>query len=298
MRIVHDKDIPFERTQTKHREPKLEFKYLMHGTQGSPQNFEFSVVRADGNYHAPRHRHNFDQIRLTLKGVFGGGKDDAVHEGQVGYYGEGTYYTIDTTDSVVLLLQFGGANGDGFTHYEQLHKAYPEMAKLGEFRDGIFYRHDRSNLPPGVKANQDGYEALWQHIHGKPVTYPKPRYRAPVVMDPAAATWLKDEEQPGTLRCKLGSFTERDITIAQTKVEKGADWVEKPGRAPRLYYILAGKAELGKETLEKGTAIELEKGEGLRARVTEDLLVYSITLPYFSDEELTQERPTACTAAA
>jgi hypothetical protein len=216
----------------------------------------------------------------------------------VGYYGEGTYYSIDSTDSVVLLLQFGGANGDGFTHYEELHKAYPEMAKLGEFRDGVFFRHDRSNLPPGVKANQDGYEALWQHIHGKPVTYPKPRYRAPVVMDPEAARWLSDAAQPGVSRCTLGVFTERSITIAEVKVDKGAAWIEKAERAPMLLYVLAGVASMGKEMLLKGTAIELQTGEELRATALAEMKVYAITLPYFSAEELVTERPTACTAAA
>lgn len=298
MRIVHDKDADFEKPQTRHREEGIYFKYLFHGKAGSPQNFEFTLTKSIGRYQAPRHRHNFDQIRLCLDGTFGGEKADTLYPGQVGYYGEGTHYNIDSTDSTVVLLQFGGANGDGFTHYKQLYKAYDEMSKLGEFKDGVFYRHDRSNLPPGVKANQDGYEALWQHIHGKPVTYPKPRYRAPVVMDPAAAKWVADDEQPGVSRCTLGMFTERHITVAQIKVEKGAQWVEKPGRAPRLFYVLSGEAKLGKETLLKGSAIELDKGEGLRADVTEDLTVYSITLPYFSEEELAQDRPTACTAAA
>lgn len=298
MRIVHDKDVPFEKTRSRHRDPTLEFKYLIHGTPGSPHNFEFTLAKSAGRFRSPRHRHNFDQIRLCLEGTFGGGKDDTLHPGQVGYYGEGTYYSIDSTDSVVLLLQFGGANGDGFTHYEELHKAYPEMAKLGEFRDGVFFRHDRSNLPPGVKANQDGYEALWQHIHGKPVTYPKPRYRAPVVMDPEAAKWLPDAAQPGVSRCTLGNFTERAITIAEVKVDKGAEWIEKAERAPMLLYVLAGEAAMGKEKLLKGTAIELQTGEEVRATALAEMKVYAITLPYFSAEELVTERPTACTAAA
>lgn len=297
MRIVHDRDVPFKVSDTKHREPNIEFKRLLQGVPGSPQNYEFTLARSPGRFKSPRHRHNFDQIRLCLEGRFGDGKDLDLNPGEVGYYGEGSYYSIDSTDSLVLLLQFGGANGDGFTHYSQLFRAYEEMIKLGEFRDGVFFRHQRSNLPPDVKANQDGYEALWQHIHGKPVVYPKPRYPNPVVMNPANATWLPDPGQPGVLRCTLGIFTERLIEIAMTRVAAGSSWTEAAPRAPRLLYMLEGEAALGDgQSLVKGTTIEIATGEELRAKAKTDLAVYSITLPFFAAEELTQERETAATA--
>lgn len=299
MRIVHDKDVPFKVTATKHREPNIEFKRLLQGVPGSKHNYEFSLARSPGRFKSPRHRHNFDQIRLCLEGRFGDGKDLDLHPGQVGYYGEGTYYSIDSTDSLVVLLQFGGANGDGFTHYSQLFRAYEEMIKLGEFRDGVFYRHQRSNLPPGVKANQDGYEALWQHIHGKPVVYPKPRYPNPVIMNPDNAGWLADPDQPGVERCTLGIFTERLIEIAMAKVAAGSAFIEAAPRAPRLFYILEGEATLDDgQALHKGTAIELSAGEEMRGRATADLRIYAITLPFFTATELAEVRETAATAVA
>src|SRR5690606_37401882 len=103
MRIVHDRDVPFKVSDTNHREPNIEFKRLLQGVPGSPQNYEFTLARSPGRFKSPRHRHNFDQIRLCLEGRFGDGKTLDLNPGEVGYYGEGSYYSIDSTDSLVLL---------------------------------------------------------------------------------------------------------------------------------------------------------------------------------------------------
>ncbi|MDA5192564.1 hypothetical protein [Govanella unica] len=293
MRIVHDKDVPFIRSETQHREPNIEFKRLLQGTPGSPQNYEFTLAKSPGRFLSPRHHHNFDQIRLCLDGKFGDGKATDLAPGEVGYYGEGGYYSIDSTDSLVLLLQFGGANGDGFTSYSDLFRAYHEMTKLGEFRNGVFFRNQRTNLPPDVKPNQDGYEALWQHINGKPVTYREPRYRNPVIMNPAHAAALPDAEQAGVFRSTLGVFTERLIDITQIKVTEGAVLAESAPRAPKLGYVLSGEAETEGDRLIAGTAFEIATGETLHLTAQSDLHIQMITLPWFSDDELLQSRPTA-----
>jgi mannose-6-phosphate isomerase-like protein (cupin superfamily) len=288
MRIVRHTDIEYRKPDTRHREPNIQFKRMLQGREGSPQNYELMLAKTDGNFFSPRHHHNFDQIRIGLTGRFGDGKRQRVGPGQVGYYPEGAHYQIDSDDAEMLLLQFGGANGDGFTHFTQLYRAYAEMARLGDFRDGVFFRHDRSNLPPGVKANQDGYEALWQHIYGRPVVYPKPRYEEPIIMDPDACAWLPDAGQAGVARRGIASFTERQIEIAQVQAEAGALLEEDAPRAPRLIFILSGRAACGEEAIEPWTAIELDRGDRLAARVDEALMAYAITMPAFSDAEIAQ----------
>lgn len=292
MRIALDADHQFENPRTRHREPNIRFKRLLKGERDSPQNYELMIAKTDGHYLAPRHHHNFDQIRIGLTGEFGDGKRQIVKSGGIGYYPEGAYYAIDSAETEVLLLQFGGAGGYGFTHFDQLYAAYGEMAQLGNFRNGVFFRHDRSNLPPDVKPNQDGYEALWQHIHGRPVTYPTPRYEEPIIMNPEGFAWLPDTEQPGVRRRTAGIFTERLIEIAQLEVAGGATWTEPAPRAPKLLYIVSGHALASDgATLPAGTAIEIGRGEQLVASAAEPLLAFTITLPAFSDEEIAARRP-------
>ena len=101
-----------------HRSGGIDFKRLLQGSPGSPDNFELSIVRTAGDYFTPRHRHNFDQVRLCLEGAmnYAPGKD--LKAGTVGYFPEGTFYgpQSSTSKSVVLLLQMGGSAGYGFFH--------------------------------------------------------------------------------------------------------------------------------------------------------------------------------------
>jgi len=285
MQLVHADDVPFRKPRTNHREPNIEFKHLMTGARGSPQNFELLVARTNGKFHSPRHRHNFDQIRFGLSGKFGDGKGLDLPVGAVGYYPEGTHYAIDAEGSELLLLQFGGASGWGFTNYEQLYAAYPELAKLGEFRDGIFFRNDRSNLPPGTRRNQDGYEAMWEHIHGRPLSYPKPRYKAPVIMHPDGAAWLADPEQPGVARRTLGMFTERMIEVGQIQVDAGATLAEAATRAPRLLFLFegAGRGDGGDWPLH--TVLRIDTGETVRFQAETDARFLVMGLPIFAAGE-------------
>ncbi|HKF28874.1 MAG TPA: hypothetical protein VKB29_06580 [Candidatus Binataceae bacterium] len=50
-----------------HRSGGIDFKRLIQGTPGALDNFELSLVRTAGDYYTPRHRHNFDQVRLCLE---------------------------------------------------------------------------------------------------------------------------------------------------------------------------------------------------------------------------------------
>lgn len=294
MKIVHADEIEYRKPSTRHREPNIEFKHLLRGERGSPQNYELMFARSIGRYYAPRHRHNFDQIRLSLSGAMGDGKGDNLLPGAVGYYPEGVHYTLDCQDNETLLLQFGGATGWGFTHFEQLYQAYPEVAKLGEFRDGVFFRHDRSNLPPGVKRNQDGYEALWQHIHGQPVQYPRPRFEEAVRMIADNAAWLPDEAQAGVARRTLGVFTERLIETGQIRVAAGATFTEMAARAPRLLFVQSGHGHGTGGEWRALTAAELAVGESATVTADEDMVVFVMGLPVFAaGEKALTERPLA-----
>src|SRR5438105_2837388 len=154
-----------------HRSGRIEFKRLLQGQEGTPGNFELSLVRSGGDYFTPRHRHNFDQIRYCLQGSMNYAPSKDLEPGDVGYFPEGTYYGPQTAsaESIVLLLQFGGASGQGFMSYAQLNAGFEELRSRGDFDRGTFaYRDDQ-----GVARRKDGYEAVWEHVNRRPVAYPK-----------------------------------------------------------------------------------------------------------------------------
>lgn len=288
MKIVHAEDVPFKKPNTNHREGDIQFRRLMQGVPGSVHNFEFLVAKTGGRFYGPRHRHNFEQIRLGISGEMGSGKGDMIAPGQIGYYPENCPYQIDSSDSEIVLIQFGGPSGWGYLSYDQLYAGYHELVKLGEFRDGVFFRNRGANLAPGQKKNQDGYEAIWEHQYGRPIEYPKARYESPVLMNPDNYPWVPDAGAKGVARRHLGSFSERHIEVGQTQIAAGASAIETAPNAPRFLFVCEGEgAVLGEagSPIRRHTLVKIERGEQAQVEATSGLVLMTITLPAFSDEE-------------
>jgi hypothetical protein len=300
MRIVHADEVPYKKPRTNHREGDIEFKRLMQGTPGGVQNFEFLIAKTGGRFFGPRHRHNFEQIRLGLSGRLGKGKDDTIAPGQIGYYPENCYYQIDSSDSEIVLLQFAGPSGWGYLSYDQLYAGSAELAKLGTFKDGVFFRHPGTNLAPGQKKNQDGYEAIWEHVYGRPIEYPKPRYEAPVLMNPDNYPWMPEAGAPGVARRHIASFSERRIEIAQIGLETGARTAETAAAAPRFLFVTDGAGTVGGTPVRKHSLVELAIGDSAELTAAGELTVLTISMPAFSAEEIAffEERNRRKTGAA
>ena len=291
MRIVHADDVPYKKPGTKHREGDIEFRRILKGEPGGVQNFEFLFAKTGGRFYGPRHRHNFEQIRFGLKGEMGGRKADYIEPGQIGYYPENCPYQIDSSESEIVLLQFAGPSGWGYLSYDQLYAAHAELAKLGTFKDGVFSRNPSTNLAPGQKRNQDGYEAIWEHLHGRPIEYPKPRYEAPVLMNPDNYPWLPEAGAKGVARRHIASFSERRIGIAQIKLEPGAETIETAPAAPRFLFIVDGDGVVAGDgadgtPIRRHSVVKLETGERARVTAASPLLLLVLTLPAFSAEEI------------
>ncbi len=289
MQFADGQSIPFSDPGTRHREGPIHFRYLLQGEAGTPQNYELTVVRTAGRFYGPAHRHNFDQIRWVLSGSFGEPGKLMLREGDVGYYPEATPYKIDSGDSEVLLLQFGGASGNGFTHYDQLRKFYPILAEQGEFKEGLFRWHEP---PPGTARQQDGYEALWEAINRRQLVYPKQRYRHPTVMSPRGFAWLPTSD--GALEHReLGRFTERAITIAQCRLPAGQSARLESPDTIRLLYVLEGNGTAGEHKLRPGCAFELTTGSHIDLEAHDTLVLVDLHLPRFNPSETTpaQQQP-------
>ncbi len=196
-----------------------------------------------------------------------------IDAGEVGYFPEGVHYGPQEGDSdrLVLVVQFGGASGQGYLGYDQVKVGQQELLSEGTFERGVFKRK------PGSKGrkNQDGYEAVWQHVMGHPVTYSPPRFKGPVVMQPHNYTWVECEGAKGVRRKPLGSFSERNVGIEFQSIDEGVSLELVPSKDRRLIFFTSGKGVPYK----RHTAMSLEPGEGftLKALTPSELLL--ITLP-------------------
>ena len=159
--------------------------------------------------------------------------------GSVAYFPEGTFYGPQRMagESLVLLLQLGGASGQGFMRYEDLQAGHATLAARGTFAGGIY------RGPDG--RPRDGYEAVWEHVHGRPIAYPPPRFEEPILMWPAHCPWVPSRDEPDTWRWSVSvpagsrtawgsaawpvapSLASRRRWHARSPI---ADWLVAPGR--------------------------------------------------------------------
>ncbi len=269
-----------------HRSGGVMFKDLFEGGPG-PGNYWLTLVHVD-EYSAPTHRHNFDQVRFMLDGQFGFG-EQVQPPGSVGYFTAGLPYTQQSMGPCVhLLLQCEGADADPYISADQLSAAVTALKETGRFENGHYI--DGS----GSGVRKDGFEASWEYTIGRPVSYPKPRYERPLIMQPEVFAFRPDPDQPGVQWKRLGVFTERGIEISFLKIESGASAVIEAAGSPVLFYVLAGAGVLpvGKgDALQdaredaplrrwaKGEALRLSPGETGRLACTDEATLFVLRLP-------------------
>jgi hypothetical protein len=263
-----------------HRSGGIDFKRLLQGTPGAPDNFELSIVRTAGDYFTPRHRHNFDQVRLCLDGAMNWAPGKDLRAGMVGYFPEGTFYgpQQDTTGSQVLVLQMGGAGGYGFMSYAELNAGYRRLADMGHFEGGVFTRA----TPDGHTVRKDGYEAVWEHVNRREVEYPPPRYEEPIIMNPDNFSWLP--AGAGFEMKAVGSFGERGLAMGFIRGARAARHTVARLDATELLFVTRGalRAIQFNEVLDAQSAFRLDPADaGASFEVLDDTEVFFIRLPRF-----------------
>ncbi len=93
MNIGHAETIPWGPARNV-RGGRIVFKDLLQGAERTPTNFWLVIADTDATFKSPRHRHNFDQIRITLEGSTNFGPRHNIEVGDVAYFPEGTHYGI------------------------------------------------------------------------------------------------------------------------------------------------------------------------------------------------------------
>jgi hypothetical protein len=284
MKIVRFEELQLEE-RAHARGGVFRFYNLMSGESGAPDNFYLSIGVLSGDFLSPRHRHNFDQVRFQLEGSFDFSADGRMDPGSIAYFPEGTRYGPQKSlseASKTLVLQYGGASGNGYMSEAQFQAGLEEMKRHGTFQGGVFTRLK----PTGGKINQDAYEAVWEHVNGRELVYPAERFAKAIFMTPPGFAWLPNG--PGRMRKELGVFNERGTALCFDRLEPGARMALEQNS---IYFICEGAGEIAGQRWARWSTLRAERGERpeLRAGAASEIL--QMRLPRF--EEVVAQRRTA-----
>lgn len=275
--IISHRDTAPRRGTSDHRPGGIGFIALLQGQPGAIDNFDFSLSYTTDEFHTPRHRHNFDQIRYILKGAFSFDRGRVQKSGQISYFSEGVYYEqqgIGETET--LLLQTAGASGSGYMSFDQLYSTARKLLDKGKFEDGVFTWHDAE----GRKHNVDGYQAVWEEVNGRKLGYPKPRYDGPVILNPENFDWVP-ADSPGVSVRDLGSFHERGLAVAQVRLDVGASWTAHARASRTLLFVEQGEGTAAGQLLHPHSAVQIEQGESAAVVASTSMILVRVQLPCF-----------------
>ena len=247
---------PYDENAYKMDHPRgtVSFNYLLMG--GEPEkleNYRYILGRQEGDFHMPRHRHTFEQIRLPLVGDMNLGEQGILREGEIGYFPEGQTYgpqddPLGDPHQLQLVLQFGGASGGGM----------------------------RGERGRGPQARKDG---VAPHGERREMKFPRPRYQSVLIMNPDHFNYLPVDGSPGVERKYFGAFTERAFWIEYVKVASGAEWSSTVDIGRRLIVALSGEATIADTTIGSLAALQVEPGENLHVKASEEMVLYIVGLP-------------------
>ena len=282
MKIAHESQTPWSPVRTV-RGGVIRFRCLLEGREGTPNNYSVVIADTDVSFKSPRHRHNFDQIRITLEGSTNFGPRHNIEVGDVAYFPEGTHYgpqdqALVGASSLAMVVQFGGASGEGYMSQRQLFEGQKELANHGRFEGGVYRRNEGEE----GRRNQDAYEAIWEFQNGRPLRYPKPRLTEPVHFRAGQVPWHPLADQPGVSVKSLGVFTERDIAIGGLRLEAGARMPLPADTRQRLVFFTGGQGTIeGQGTWMPRSAAHIEAGEAITLHAETATEAVVLALPRF-----------------
>lgn len=259
MDIVHCAQMPWGESLVAQRGATagMAHKRIFEGEESSPDNYMLVMSREPKSYFSPRHRHPWDQIRYCLEGKIPIAKGLFLDSGEIGYFPESAHYGPQEggTDRIVLLLQFGGASGQGFIGPDRLKQARLAMAATGQFENGVY-----TVAADGKRSNRDAYEAVWFHEKGALPAYAPPAYKTPIIMRPEALHW--EETGDGRVLVKqIGVFPHRRLVLTARRIEAGATYCYGAMPALRLLFVTAGEGRIGAAQLRRWSAVRLRPDE-------------------------------------
>jgi len=280
MDVVHAAEMPWGESLVAQRGGgEVAHKRLFEGEEGSPDNYMLVMSKEPKSFYSPRHRHPWDQIRICLEGRIPIAKGLYVEAGEIAYFPESAHYGPQEggTDRIVVLLQFGGASGQGFIGADRVKRARLELAQHGRFEGGVYMR----DVTEG-RRNRDAYEAIWLHVTGGQLVYAPPAYKTPIVMRPEALPWLPSPEA-GVAVKHIGVFPHRGLSIDAWRIEPGVRHRLAAIPALRLLFVIDGTGAVGAAALRRWSAVRLMPDEDAELRADERLEVLALTVRPVAD---------------
>ena len=275
MDIIHAAEMPWGESLVAQRAGgDVAHKRLFEGDEGTPDNYMLVMSKEPKTFFSPRHRHPWDQIRFCLEGRIPIAKGLFVEGGEIAYFPESAHYGPQEggDDRIVILLQFGGASGQGFIGPDRVKQARLELEKEGRFEGGIFTR----NVAEG-RRNWDAYEAIWLHVKRGELSYAPPVYKTPIVMRPDALPWLPSSEEGVSVR-RIGVFPHRGLSLDAWRIEPGARQQIPADRALRFAFVTEGSGTMNGEALRRWSAVRLKPGEAASVIATSRLELLQMTV--------------------
>jgi hypothetical protein len=268
MDIVHAAEMPWGESLVAQRAGgEVAHKRLFEGEEGSPDNYMLVMSKEPKSFFSPRHRHPWDQIRFCLEGRIPIAKGLFVEDGEIAYFPESAHYGPQEggDDRIVVLLQFGGASGQGFIGPDRVKQAHLELAQEGRFEGGVFTR----DVTEG-RRNWDAYEAIWLHVKGGELSYAPAVYKTPIVMRPEALSWMPSSEEGVSVR-RIGVFPHRGLSLNAWQIGAGAGHSSAAARALRFLFVTEGSGTIGSDALRRWSVVRLNSGESADVHATSSL---------------------------
>ncbi len=168
-----------------------------------------------------------------------------------------------------------------FLSNEEMNATYQKMIAAGaKFENGVY----TTTNPKGRKVNKDSYVAIWEEYEGKQMTFPKARYRTPVMMLNENYNWWPDRDRTGVETKHMGTFTELRTAIGFFRLVPGAQIAPHRAKDAELHYLEKGLFEyLGRDWGE-GTYMYVPPGAELAPMSSvSGATFFTITLPMVAE---------------
>lgn len=291
MEVADTSKLQFDELNLKHRGNGLWFKYLFLGDENDPTNNYLFILARQQSFYSPVHRHNFDQFRYPTLNDINILPEVDVLQGELCYHPEGVYYgPQDDGDQLkeVLVLQFGGASGQGFISHAKLGESQRNLGTQGRFEGGKFYRRKEGVDGTGAGEEEepiDSYQALWEDQMRRPLTYPEGRYDRIVKMQPDAYAWTKFTGCTGVWKKTLGVFSERETKAEMIKIDKGT-WKIAADDSTQLFYVLKGEGMTDGNRIKAEWAGRIQAGKSAEINTDTELQMLRFVLPTLESENI------------
>jgi hypothetical protein len=213
----------------------------------------YHYVGGENVFTAPRHHHDFEQIRISMTGVQDFGQGQVTEEGWIAYFPAGAYYGPERIDGAsIFQIQWS----DFWITRANHERAFAVLAQKGEFSGGKYSWTDEN----GIVQTRDAQNAIWEHVWGRESVIPVPRYPQPVLMNPEAFEYITSDTGPATK--VLGRFTERDLAITKIRWDKRATY-SLPADRTYCLFTNAGDIEVDGRAYGRHTVVWSDYGENV-----------------------------------